>query len=500
MHSLFVRVFVLFWIAMAIIVAGSIAVTFTVAAREYESREFQRRPAIAIEASEVLAKSGVGALRTWLRANSHAMADRDLYIIGPDGADILGRPLSESAARRLQFFRESISDADQGGPLGSPPGTAAGPPPGAGPPGDGLPGDSPPGTGPGPRGPAPRGPTPRNFRPQRVLPQIVAPDGTAYTVLLVPRRPSIFGALSLPGISARIFGIALVVSAFASWWLAQHLSAPIRRMQEGARALAGERLDVRVSAGLDGRKDEVAVLAREFDAMADRLRANRSALTRLLGDISHELRSPLARMRLALGLARQPSADNARQLDRMEREIERLDVLISQVLKLARLNGTDIPFEREPFDVDEMIDEVVRDAAFEGTAKGCKVQTVGAAHSVVSGNRELLRSAIENVLRNAVRYSPQGAPVEVAVERGTAGLTISVRDRGPGVPAGELERIFEPFYRVAESRDRDSGGEGIGLAITSQVMKAHGGTARADNRAGGGFEVQLNLPPTALAA
>ena len=500
MHSLFVRVFVLFWIAMAIIVAGSIAVTFTVAAREYESREFQRRPAIAIEASEVLAKSGVGALRTWLRANSHAMADRDLYIIGPDGADILGRPLSESAARRLQFFRESISDADQGGPLGSTPGTAAGPPPGAGPSGDGLPGDSPPVAGPGPRGPAPRGPTPRNFRPQRVLPQIVAPDGTAYTVLLVPRRPSIFGALSLPGISARIFGIALVVSAFASWWLAQHLSAPIRRMQEGARALAGERLDVRVSAGLDGRKDEVAVLAREFDAMADRLRANRSALTRLLGDISHELRSPLARMRLALGLARQPSADNARQLDRMEREIERLDVLISQVLKLARLNGTDIPFEREPFDVDEMIDEVVRDAAFEGTPKGCKVQTVGAAHSVVSGNRELLRSAIENVLRNAVRYSPQGAPVEVAVERGAAGLTISVRDRGPGVPAGELERIFEPFYRVAESRDRDSGGEGIGLAITSQVMKAHGGTARADNRAGGGFEVQLNLPPTALAA
>jgi two-component system OmpR family sensor kinase len=484
MHSLFVRVFVLFWIAMAIIVAGSIAVTFTMAAREYESREFQRRPAMAIEASEVLAKGGVAALRTWLRANNHAMADRDLYIIGPDGADILGRPLSENAARRLQFFRESMPDAEPGPSQGSP--------------GAERPGSAPPDLGP-PRG-GPLGPTPRNFRPQRVLPQIVAPDGTAYTVLLVPRRPSIFGALSLPGISVRILGIALVVSAFASWWLAQHLSAPIRRMQEGARALAGERLDIRVSAGLGGRKDEVAVLAREFDAMADRLRANRSALTRLLGDISHELRSPLARMRLALGLARQPSADTVRQLDRMEREIERLDVLISQVLKLARLNGTEIPFEREPFDVDEMIDEVVRDAAFEGAAKGCKVETVGAAHSVVSGNRELLRSAIENVLRNAVRYSPQGAPVEVAVERGAAGLTISVRDRGPGVPAGELERIFEPFYRVAESRDRDSGGEGIGLAITSQVMKAHGGTARADNRAGGGFEVQLSLPPTALAA
>jgi two-component system OmpR family sensor kinase len=489
MHSLFVRIFVLFWIAMAIIVAGSIAVTFTVAAREYESREFQRRPSIAIEASQVLAKGGIGALRTWLRANDHTMADRDLYIIGPDAQDILGRPLSEIAARRLQFFRESMSDADLGG---RPPDLEPPRPPGGGRPGAGVEG-SPDGLA------APPGPAPRNFRPQRVAPQIVAPDGTAYTVLLVPRRPSIFGALSLPGISARILGIALVVSAFASWWLAQHLSAPIRRMQEGARALAGERLDVRVSAGLDGRKDEVAVLAREFDAMADRLRANRTALTRLLGDISHELRSPLARMRLALGLARQPNADTLRQLDRMDREIERLDVLISQVLKLARLNGTDIPFEREPFDVDELIDEVVHDAAFEGAAKGCKVQVVGAAHSVVSGNRELLRSAIENVLRNAVRYSPQGAPVEVAVERSAAGLTVSVRDRGTGVPAGELERIFEPFYRVAESRDRDSGGEGIGLAITSQVMKAHGGTARADNRVGGGLEVQLNLPSTALA-
>jgi two-component system sensor histidine kinase CpxA len=184
----------------------------------------------------------------------------------------------------------------------------------------------------------------------------------------------------------------------------------------------------------------------------------------------------------------------------MEREIERLDGLISQVLKLARLSGTDAPLEREAFDVDEMIEEVVRDANFEGAAKGCTVRTLGAANSSVSGSRELLRSAIENVLRNAVRYSPQGARVDVAVERSDAGLTVSVRDQGPGVPESEVERIFEPFYRVAESRDRDTGGEGIGLAITSRVMKAHGGSARADNRVGGGFEVRLSLPLAALAA
>jgi two-component system sensor histidine kinase CpxA len=452
MHSLFLRIFVLFWVAMALIVGGSIAITFTVAAREYESPEAQRRPNVALQASEVLTRGGIPALKQWLEKNKNSIPDRDLFVIGPDGQDILGRSLSESAARRLEFFnRES------------------GPPP------------------------------PRNFRPQRTAPQIVGPDGATYTVLLVPRRPSIFGALSLPGISLTILSIALVVSAFASWWLAQHLSAPIRRIQEGARALATENLDVRVSAGLEGRKDELAVLARDFDAMADQLKSNRSAITQLLRDISHELRSPLARMRVAVGLARQPPADLARQLDRLEREIERLDALISQVLKLARLHGTEAPYEREAFDVEEVIEEVVRDANFEGAVKNCTVELKGAANSTAHGNRELLRSAVENVLRNAVRYSPPGASVEVNVERTAAGLSILIRDRGPGVPAGDLERIFEPFYRVAESRDRDSGGEGIGLAITSQVMKAHGGTARANNHSGGGLEVRLSLPQAALA-
>jgi two-component system sensor histidine kinase CpxA len=467
MHSLFVRIFVLFWIAMALIVAGSIAITFTVAAREYESQELPRRPNAAIQASEVLGTGGIRALENWLAASRNSIADRDLFIVGPDGRDILGRRLTESAARRLDFLnRES-----QGGPDDLRPQSA--PPPG-------------------------------NFRAPRFAPQIVSPDGATYTVLLVPRRPSIFGALSLPGISLTIVGIALVVSAFASWWLAQHLSAPIRRIQAGARALAVEKLDpraggLRVSAGLEGRKDELAVLARDFDAMADQLRANRDAVTQLLRDISHELRSPLARMRVALGLARQPGGDPQRQLDRLEREIERLDGLISQVLKLARLHGADSRFAREPVDLGEVIEQVVRDANYEGAIKGCQVLLSGAVRGTLQGNRELLASAIENVLRNAVRYSPPGAAVAVAVAREPNGLSIVIRDHGPGVPAAELERIFEPFHRVAEARDRDTGGEGIGLAITAQVMKAHGGSARAANLADGGLEVSLNLPGAAPA-
>jgi two-component system OmpR family sensor kinase len=471
MHSLFLRIFMLFWVAMALIVGGSIAITFTIAAREYEAPESQRRPAMAIQASEVLAHGGVDALKSWLDANKNSIPDRDIFIVGANGTDILGRRLSEGAARRLEFFNRDEFINREGG-LGARP---FGPPP------------------------------PGNFRPSRAAPQIVAADGSVYTVLSVARRPSIFGALSLPGISFTILCIALVVSALTSWWLAQHLSAPIRRIQEGARALASENLDssarpgYRVSAGLEGRRDEVAVLARDFDAMADRLRANRSAITQLLRDISHELRSPLARMRVALGLARQPPADLSRQLDRLEREIERLDSLISQVLKLARLHGNDVPFARETFDLDEVIEEVVRDANFEGAVKNCRVRLQSAASAAVNGNRDLVRSAIENVLRNAVRYSPQDAPVDVSVTRGDSGVAILIRDRGPGVPDSDLDRIFEPFYRVAESRDRDTGGEGIGLAITAQVLKAHGGSAKAANSQGGGFEVRLNLPAGALA-
>ena len=459
MHSLFLRIFLLFWIAMALIVGASMATTFTIAKREYEASEMQRRPSVAIRASEVLAHGGVSELKGWLNSNKNSFPGRDLFIIGPDGQDLLGRRLPEIAARHLDFFNRDFASNGEPRSAGAPPG---------------------------------------NYRPSRSAPQIVGADGTVYTVLFTPRRPSVFGALSLPAISITILCIALVVSALASWWLAEHLTAPIRRIQAGARSLTLENLDVRVSAGLEERKDELAVLARDFDAMADQLRASRGVVTRLLRDISHELRSPLARMRVALGLARQPSADLARQHDRLEREIERLDSMIGQVLKLARLNGSEAAFTKESFELDDVIEELVRDANFEGAVKDCKVNVTGDVHAAVTGNRELLRSALENVLRNAVRYSPPATPVEVTIERAAQGLQIAVRDQGPGVPAADLERIFEPFYRVAESRDRDSGGEGIGLAITSQVMKAHGGSARAVNRPGG-FEIRLSLPATALA-
>jgi two-component system sensor histidine kinase CpxA len=492
MHSLFVRIFMLFWMAMAVIVVGSIAVTYAIAARDYESIEWQRRPSVALTASAVLARDGVAGLTQWLRQNQNSLPDREFFIMGPDGADILGRRLTESATRRWEFINHEVQGSPSAhfpdGPREMPP--ALGALPRGAPPG-GMP---PPPAGAGLDAGRDEGRPPLNFRPLRLAPQLVAADGSTYTILLVPRRPSLFGALSLPGIPLALLGIVLTVSALASWWLAEHLSAPIRRIQAGARAVASEKLDVRVSAGLDGRRDELAVLARDFDAMADQLKATRSARTQLLRDISHELRSPLARMRVALGIARQRGADPTVQLDRLEREVERLDSLIGQVLRLARLHGTDTPFKREDLALEEILQEVVQDANFEAAAKHCTVRLVGAPSAPVRGNRELLQSAIENVLRNAVRYSPAGKSVVVEVMRTREEIEIVIRDEGPGVPGADLTRIFEPFYRVAEARDRDSGGEGIGLAITAQVLAAHGGRAQATNLPDRGLEVRLALP------
>jgi hypothetical protein len=210
MHSLFFRIFMLFWLAMALIVIGSVAVTYGVAAREYESQEWQRRPSVAISASEAFASGGMVSLRRWLSENENAVPDRDLFIVAPDGRDILGRRLSESAQRRLEFItHEAQAAVDTRGPPEERNFEA-----------------------PRPFGEHPPDHPPQNFRPSRQAPQIVAPDGTVYTILVVPRRPSIFGALALPGIPLAVLAIALIVSALASWSLAQHLSAPIRRIQE----------------------------------------------------------------------------------------------------------------------------------------------------------------------------------------------------------------------------------------------------------------------------
>jgi two-component system, OmpR family, sensor kinase len=276
--------------------------------------------------------------------------------------------------------------------------------------------------------------------------------------------------------------------------LARYLSSPIARLQKASRALAAGALDTRVGAPFNRRKDEVGTLARDFDAMAERIQALVTDKETLLRDVSHELRSPLARIRVALALA-QRRADQAAlpDLARIEREAERLDAMLGQVMTLTRLRTATAP-RRDIVRFDTLVAEVIDDARFEHP----KAQLNYAANGSVDvvGDAGGLKSAVENVVRNALVYADIDQPIDVGLRVGSEHAVVQISDRGPGVPEEDLTRIFEPFYRTDKSRDhqKNGQGQGIGLAITARVMELHGGSVEARNRAEGGLEVTLSLP------
>ena len=289
--------------------------------------------------------------------------------------------------------------------------------------------------------------------------------------------------------------ITFVVSGLVCYGLSWRITAPVRKLRAAVQGLALGDLATRVSVSGEATGDELSDLGRDFNLMAVRIEKLVTAHKQLVRDVSHELRSPLARQNVALGIARKqspPSAEPA--LDRIEQEGERLNLLIGELLTLSQLEGG-VAGERAEVDLAELADEVVRDADFEACAGNRRVHFSPAAALVLQGNREMLRRALENVVRNAVRYTPVGSSVEVRLERVAGPLAVlRVRDFGPGVPEGQLSDIFRPFYRVAEARDRQSGGTGIGLAITERIVTLHGGTVTAVNLPDTGLEVAIRLP------
>jgi signal transduction histidine kinase len=233
--------------------------------------------------------------------------------------------------------------------------------------------------------------------------------------------------------------------------------------------------------------------------MAERIESLLTAQGRLLTDISHELRSPLARLNVALELARQRSGPEAQSaLERIDREATRLNGLIAELLTIARLEGSEGSMPRFPVQLEPLIQEIARDGEFEAQNRICHVELSVVHDCVVIGNPALLHSAIENVVRNAVRYTGQGTEVEIRLEeaQGSFGseAVITVTDSGPGVPEDALDKIFQPFYRIDDARGRQTGGVGLGLAITERAVRLHGGTVKAANRPQGGLMVEIRLP------
>lgn len=323
------------------------------------------------------------------------------------------------------------------------------------------------------------------------LPAISAADGARYRLWrapfersLMPRRPELL-AMGLV--------VAFLVSGLVCWVLARYLTRPVQYLQAATRRLADGDLGVRVAPSIGRRRDEIADLGTDFDRMAEWLERVLTGQRQLLRDISHELRSPLARLQVALGLARRRGRGAERELDRIELEAERLETLIDQLLSLQRLeSGTMVP-ARDPVDLTALLHGVARDAGFEAEPRDRRVEVTATVPCILAGDRELLRSALDNLVRNAVRHTAAGTTVGMSLQQTRRSVRIQVRDHGPGVPEADLPRLFDPFYRVEAARERGSGGYGLGLAIAAHAIRLHGGTLTARNAPDGGLEVSVEL-------
>jgi two-component system sensor histidine kinase CpxA len=455
MRSLFVRIFLSYWIAQALFVVLAILVTLAIHPSSEISRVQSQQARFLNEAVQAYQTSGQEGARTYLRTVRDSQHVR-LFLFDEQTRDLTGRTPPEWI---LRVARGQAATADR------------------------LWG---------------------RFGPGRYLRQsIAASDGHSYTLVIEfpPEEHGLFGPHGVPHLGILI---AILSSGFVCYILARYLTSPIVQLRAATQKLASGDLTAR--AGLPGsrRHDEMAELMRDFDRMAERLENLVTAQSRLLTDISHELRSPLARLNVALELARQRSGSDAvSALDRIDRETNRLNELIQKLLTIARLEAGDESIEKVPVHLEPIIHEIAKDAAFEAQARHCQVKATIADDCVVIGSPSLLHSAIENVVRNAIRYTQEGTSVEVRLEQGMGieadslqgpEAVVRVTDSGPGVPEDALDKLFRPFYRIDDARGRQTGGVGLGLAITDRAVRLHGGTIRVSNRPQGGLMVEIRLP------
>jgi signal transduction histidine kinase len=456
MTSLYWRIFLSFWLALALILVGTVSVVVNGEQQRRFSRAWTHRAELYAQVTQAFESGGADALRDWLKGVHQADASASIFITDSSGKEMLGRAVPD-------YLREP-PDRIGGASNNTLTNTLL-------------------------------QPTIRSVGGPLVL---VGPDGKTYHVMVGPLRagPHLFGELEMPAVSTATLLIALVVSAVVCFFLARYLVSPVDQLRRATRQIASGDLDVRVSPKLKGRHDELGLLAADLDTMSERVRNLLELKQQLLRDVSHELRSPLARLQLALSLARREEGNGvARHLARIGCEADRLEELIARTLKLARLERPMQGIETTLVDVAGLLTNIVADVGIEADAHGCSVVLETDRPLLVNGDVELLRSAMENVIRNAVRYAPAGSKVGIDARRADARcIEVIVRDHGPGVPEKDLELIFEPFYRVDAARNRAVGGDGLGLAIAARAVAIHGGTIQASNLGPAGLAVHVSLP------
>ncbi|MCA1814922.1 MAG: HAMP domain-containing protein [Acidobacteria bacterium] len=495
MRSLFLKVFLWFWLAMALVASSIMLIVHATRGGPPPPRPPQFVESVvaayARNAAETYERDGAPSLDTFLR---HVESESNVRarLFDADARPLAGGETSEDErelARRVAETHEPASKLGEGAAVEARPAAAR----------DG--GASYVFVATFPLRPPP--------------PARAARDGARP----LPPPRSLLGHLgfffgdTVPALALRL-AAAILTAGLLCFWLARSVTSPVLKLRDATRRVASGDFSARVSPLLGSRGDELGALARDFDEMAARVETLVTAQNRLVRDISHELRSPLARLNVALDLARKRAgADAASALERIEREAARLNEMIGQLLSLARreTDGDETP--RETVDLASLVGEIAADADFEARSQNRSVAVTRCDDCMVRGMSALLRSAVENVVRNAARHAPEGTAVEVSLEcpadgganggsnsQGGGFALITVRDRGAGVPEAVLADIFRPFYRVDDARDRESGGTGLGLAITERAVRTHGGSVTAANLAGGGFAVEIRLPAAPSAA
>jgi len=446
-RSLFLRIFLSYWMAQALFLLLAILVTVIAHERGESSKWQEQQAEIMAHAVQAYEQSGPVELHQYL---SQTRDSRRIwaYLLNTDGREVSGYELPRWAQAVAKGVRPIPHEYWQ------------------------------------------------RFTPSPFRRHIVQGSAGKQYIFVAMLPPGPFGPEGIPGLGILI---AIISSGLVCYLLARYLTSPIGRLRQATRRLAEGDLSARAGGGSGmPRGDEISGLVHDFDAMAERLEQSVNAQSRLLHDISHELRSPLARLNVALALARQRTGPAVQStLDRIELEAERLNELIGDLLTIARLeNGKDINREA-PVQLASLIEGIVDDADFEAQSRKCHVTVQIEKDCVVSGHENLLRSAIENVVRNGARYTAEGTTVSVylnCVSTPSPEAVIRVSDAGPGVPEDSLDKLFRPFYRIDDARGRGTGGVGLGLAITDRAVRLHNGTVKAANRPNGGLVVEIRIP------
>ena len=495
MRSLFLKIFLWFW-SSVVLVSLTTALIAAITQSNFQSGAWQNQAFLDIEAArsaEIYEREGAGALKK----HFEDLPKRPLYayLLDEHGTEVLGQKLPEQAIRFMhEEFDKSLPTLllgpakaeETSNPLRYAP--------------------LPPKVAPGqPLRVAPIPEHPKDVRRSGLIlvaaDQVVGPSGRRYTFLVAIPPLSIKTLLTSFRISiVAQWGAGLFLVGIFCFWLARHITRPVVQLREAAGQIADGHLSTRVPPALHGRRDEIGLLGQHFDRMAERIESLVAGQQRLLSTVSHELRSPLTRLSLAAGLLRQCSQEEiVEYLDRIEFETEQLDKLIAQLLTLSRVeSGADAGLVKEEIDLAGLIQEIAVDGNFEARARSCMVCVGPVESCVTTGVPDQVRRAIENVVRNAIRYTKAHSQVEITMRREgespSATAVIQVRDYGPGVPDTDLAKIFQPFYRVPSSDGSTTTGTGLGLAITERIVRMHRGAVRAVNAPEGGLIVELTLP------